>query len=162
MNMQGFTLVDTSHFLVGKEWPPQRSRDFKILNSNAFGHYMALSECNTQWVKQLIRWQERLLTRALPTEGLYNRGEGLSLRNERFKNDKVCHWHLDGGYIRSLCVVKGPTTQVMTPLGESPIPLGWTLFITAKDRRKVPATLHRRPRLKNLRRVIVYGWNGVP
>lgn len=161
MNTQGFALVDTSEYLTDKVWPSQRSDVFKTLNSKSGGHYISLKECSTAWIKTLIQWQSRLLKAALPKEDFKLRGHSLSLRNERHRNDNVCTWHLDGAYIRSICVVKGSPTQVMTKLGESHVPLGWTLFITARERvssMKIPGTLHRRPRLKKLRRVIVNGW----
>lgn len=161
MNTQGFALVDTSHFLKDKVWPSQRSKDFRKLNDSPSGYYMFLRECQTNWVRQLIQWQGRLLKKALSDEKLCSKGESLSLRNERFRDDSSCKWHLDGYHIRSICTLKGPPTLIMTELGESPIPLGWTLFITARDRTdsvKIPATWHRRPRIKKLRRLIVYGW----
>lgn len=158
MLTRGYALVDTSCFLENKKWPSPKSQD-------VFTNYVVLAECETDWIKKLIDWQERLLKRALPEEGIYNTGlDSLSLRNERYKFHKVCKWHVDGYYIRSICVVKGVPTQIKTPLGDSPIPVGWSLFITGNQRvsaLKVRGTLHRRPQSDKLRRVIVHGWYGV-
>lgn len=161
MNTQGYALVDTSHYLADKKWPSQQSAVFKTLNAKTGGYYISLKECSTDWIRALIRWQNRLLTKALPNEDFCVRGNGLSLRNEHHKKDGVSCWHVDGAYIRSICVMKGVPTSIMTDLGESPIPVGWTLFITASGRNgvlRVPSTLHRRPSVKKLRRVIVHGW----
>lgn len=158
MITRGYALVDTSCFLENKKWPSPRSQD-------VFFNYIVLAECETDWIKKLVNWQGRLLKKALPEEGIYSEGlDSLSIRNERYKFHTVCKWHVDGYYIRSICVVKGVPTQVKTPLGDSPIPVGWTLFITGSDRvkaLKIKGTLHCRPKCDKLRRLILYGWRGV-
>ncbi len=165
MNTKGYSLIDTSLFLSRKTWPSQKSLTFKALNGKKYGHYISLKECMTDWITEFVGWQDKLLHKALPNENLRIESDSLSIRNEKHKTDrKVCNWHVDGHYIRSLCVMKGEPTLIMTELGESPIPLGWTLFITASGRNKsipdIPGTLHRRPRTKKLRRLIVHGWYG--
>lgn len=165
MNTKGYSLVDTSEFLVGKEWPDQRSKTFRILKSKDSGFYLSLNECCADWIVELVKWQGRLLKKALTRECFHIGYNHLSLRNERFKynrKDETCRWHTDGPYLRSLCVVKGETTLIMTDLGKSHVPLGWTVFITGNRRHnilpKIPPTLHCRPKSGALRRIIVNGW----
>lgn len=166
MNTQGYSILDTSRFIISKKWPTQRSPEFRKLNASKDGKYISLYDCTTDWIKELINWQDSLVKKALPEEFICRRtSHPLALRNENScKNDKVCYWHEDGGFIRSICVVKGPTTQIKTPLGVSSIPLGWTLFLTAKIRSvklNIPVTIHRRPRIEKPRRLIVFGWDGL-
>ena len=152
MKTRGYSLVDTSSFVTHKQWTRRRSE---------LETYICFKNCKTDWIKKLIQWQERLLKKALPDEDFFKHGESLSLRAEKYEDDSNCDWHVDGAYIRSICVIEGVSTQIKTPLGASSIPLGWTLFITAEGRRRrlnLRGTWHRRPKSAERRKLIVHGW----
>jgi hypothetical protein len=93
----------------------------------------------------------------------------LEYGNARYegKNDKrhysaaVRDWHSDGGYIRTICCVEGPTTEVRQGRKIIKLPMNHTLIITAKGREEltqIPATIHRGPNTKERRKLFVFAY----
>jgi hypothetical protein len=103
-------------------------------------------------------WLEGLLREALPEESV-------SLAALEFRHEpagsvdrEVDGLHADGGYVRSVCTLYGPTTLYRHKSEELPVPQGQTLLMTAQDRTRklrLPCTLHRRPGPGPERAVIV-------
>jgi hypothetical protein len=159
MNSNGYTLIDTSQFISQNQWP------HKIPNENGNDYYFTKELLPIKWLKSFVIWQQKLLKLALPKENIHMIGKAVSIRNERgkAKEQTAQVWHVDGYYIRSICVNNGDTTEYKDKWGHiHRVPLQWLLIMTCQRHNSVdiPATLHRRPATKRKRSLVVTGWYG--
>lgn len=154
----GWTIIDTSE-LIEKYDLKFKVKDFSWQKTPKIKY------------KKLVAKLKKVLNKSnLESEFDYEYG---SPRYER-ANDKrhisshTRNWHTDGSYLRAICCVEGPTTQVKHNRKVITLPLGHTLLITAHHREeflKIPSTPHRGPGdAKDRRKLFVFAFcrKGIP